>query len=127
MAESSEKSEVILQELKKISKILILINASTIENELSKIANTDARKKMWVLVDGKRMPQDIANMVEVSRRAVSYFLEDMATAGFIEYNPYKPPVRILDYVPPSWLELLTKERKSEEKVEIKSEKEEFHA
>ncbi|MEM2455605.1 MAG: hypothetical protein QXN21_06670 [Candidatus Bathyarchaeia archaeon] len=113
MAESSEKSEVILQELKKISKILILINASTIENELSKIANTDA--------------QDRANMVEVSRRAVSYFLEDMATAGFIEYNPYKPPVRILDYVPPSWLELLTKERKSEEKVEIKSEKEEFHA
>jgi predicted transcriptional regulator len=127
MAESVEKSEAILQELKKISKILVLVNAPTIENELSKIANTDARKKMWVLIDGKRMPQDIANMVGVSGRAVLYFLEDMAAAGFIKYSPREPPQRILDYVPPSWIDLITKERESEEKVENKSEKEESNA
>jgi hypothetical protein len=107
-----------LRELKKISKILTLANASIIENELSKIANTDSRKKMWVLIDGKRMPQDIADMVGVTRRAVTYFLDDAATADFIEYNPYEPPRRIF-YVPPSWIDLIAKERGEEEAAKDK--------
>jgi hypothetical protein len=51
----------------------------------------------------------------------------MAAAGFIKYSPREPPQRILDYVPPSWIDLITKERESEEKVENKSEKEESNA
>jgi len=105
-----------LRELRKISKILTLANASIIEGELSKIAKTDSRKKMWVLIDGKRMPQDIAKMIGVTRRAVTYFLDDAAAAEFIEYDPYEPPRRILDYVPPSWINLVAKERGEEEEV-----------
>jgi len=105
-----------LHELRKISKILTLANASIIEGELSKIAKTDSRKKMWVLIDGKRMPQDIAKMIGVTRRAVTYFLDDAAAAEFIKYNPYEPPRRLLDYVPPSWIDLVTKERGEEEEV-----------
>lgn len=111
-----EKENAILQELKKISKILVLVNAHTIESELSKIATTDTRKKIWVLIDGKRMPQEIADIIGVSKRAVLYFLEDAAAAGFIEYNPREPPKRILDYVPPSWISLVT-EKREEEKEE----------
>ena len=105
-----------LRELKKISKILTLANASIIEGELSKIAKTDSRKKMWVLIDGKRMPQDVADAIGVTRRAVTYFLDDAAAAEFIEYNPYEPPRKILDYVPPSWIDLVAKERGEEGEV-----------
>lgn len=105
-----------LRELKKISKILTLANASTIEGELSKIAKTDSRKKMWVLIDGKRMPPDIAKMIGVTSRAVTYFLDDAAAAEFIQYSPYEPPRRILDYVPPSWIDLVAKERGEEEET-----------
>lgn len=95
-----------LRELKKISKILILANASTIEKELSKIATSDARKKMWVLIDGKRMAKDIASEIGVTQMAVSYFLSAASAAELIEYAPREPPRKIVDYVPPSWIELV---------------------
>ena len=95
-----------LRELRKISKILMLANAPTIEKELSKIATSDVRKKMWVLIDGKRMAKDIANEVGVTQMAVSYFLTAAVAAELIEYAPREPPRKILDYVPPSWIELV---------------------
>ena len=119
MNERSKEDTLTLRELRKISKILILANASVIEKELSEIAKTDSRKKMWVLIDGKRMPQDVADVIGVTRRAVTYFLDDAAVAEFIEYNPYAPPRKILDYVPPSWIELVAKERGEEEALKDK--------
>lgn len=103
--EENDKS-AILRELKKISKILILANVAIIEKELSEIANTDARKKMWVLMDGKRMPKDLAEDTGVTNMAVSKFLRAATRAGFIEYVQREAPSRIWDYVPPSWIELL---------------------
>jgi hypothetical protein len=100
-----------LRELKKISKILLLANAPIIEKELSKIANSDARKKMWVLIDGKRMPKDIAKEVGVTQMAVSYFLTAAAAAEFVEYTQREPPRRIFDYIPPSWIGLVIKQEK----------------
>lgn len=98
------ENDAIISELKAIKKILLLINASRVEEEISKIANTDTRKKMWILIDGKTMPTEIAENVEVTPMAVSYFLNAASTAGLIIYNPREPPVRLIDYVPPSWLE-----------------------
>ena len=97
-------SEPVLRELQKISKILMLANAEIVENELSKIASTEDRKKMWVLIDGQRMPKEIADTVGVTPMAVSYFLSSAVTAGLIEYIQGTPPRRILDYVPPAWIE-----------------------
>jgi hypothetical protein len=99
-----------LRELKKISKILLLANAKVIETELSKIAGSDVRKKMWVLIDGKRAAKDIAKDACVTQMAVSYFLTSASAAEFVEYNKGEPPRRILDYIPPSWIDLVVKEK-----------------
>ena len=99
-------SDSSLRELRKISRILILANASAIEKELTKIATTDDRKRMWVLIDGERMPGDIASEVDVTPMAVSYFLSAGVAAELIEYRRGEPPRRILDYVPPAWIELV---------------------
>lgn len=96
----------VLNELKKISKILLLTNAPLVEKEIEKIANSDARKKMWVLIDGNRTPKQIAEQIGVTASAVRYFLRDAKAAEFIEYGESDAPRRILDYVPPVWIELL---------------------
>lgn len=111
----------ILRELKKISKILLLTNAAVVEEELAKIASTDDRKRMWVLIDGSRMPKDIANEARVTQRAISYFLNAAEAAGLIEYKHGEPPRRVLDYVPASWIELLTPTQTAET-VDNQSEK-----
>jgi len=98
--------EKILNELRKISKLLVLSNAKVIEVELNKIASNDARKKMWVLIDGKKMPKDLAKETRVTAMAVSNFLNAALAGGLIEYAPRQPPIRALDYVPPSWLSLV---------------------
>ena len=104
-----------LAELRKISKILILANAKAIENELSKYATTNERKKVWVLIDGERMSKDIAQLAGIKRRAVDVFLQTLETAELIENPRGKPPRKILDYVPPSWLELVKVEESKEKK------------
>jgi len=99
-------AETTLRELRKISRILILANSVAVERELSKIANTNERKKMWVLMDGTRMPKDLAKEAGLTPMAVSNFLAAGVAAEMIEYERGKPPRRILDYIPPSWIELV---------------------
>lgn len=119
------ETDATLRELRKISKVLMLANASVIEKELSKIATSDARKKMWVLIDSKRMAKDIANEIGVTQMAVSYFLSAAVAAELIEYAPREPPRKILDYVPPSWIELVklptVEEEEKGEQEQIKPE------
>ena len=111
---SSEINELILKELRKISKMFILVHAESIEKELEKIANTDKRKIMWLLIDGKRMSKDIAEVLKVSEEAVNKFLRKLSVAGFATNPKGKPPKRIIDYVPPAWIELLNKLEGGEE-------------
>jgi len=106
---SSEFYQQILDELKKISRLLLLIHGDAIERELSKIATTKERKKMWVLIDGTRMSKEIAEIVGVTPAAVNVFLRQLSEVGLAENPRGKPPRRIIDYVPPSWLELLEEE------------------
>jgi hypothetical protein len=96
----------VLRELKKITKILILSNTRIIEAELEKIVSTNDRKKMWMLIDGNRGPQDIAKQIGITPQAVSKFLLTAKAAELIDYSRNIPPRKILDYVPPSWLELI---------------------
>ena len=101
--------EELLQELQKISKLLTFAYSEKIESELEKVANTNNRKMMWVLIDGIRGAPDIAKELDVSGRAVRDFLNQAKPAGLIDYIRNKPPVKLIDYVPPSWIELLLKE------------------
>lgn len=117
---SSNEDNATLRELRKISKILTLSNATILERELSKIANTNDRKKIWILIDGNRMAKDIAEKIGITARAVRYFLTAAVTAELIEYTEREPPRRILDYIPPSWIELIelpaSEEKKNEKKT-----------
>ena len=61
---------------------------------------------MWVCLDGKRMPKDIADAVKVTPQAVSLFLSAGVASELIEYQRGKPPRRVLDYVPPEWRSLV---------------------
>lgn len=99
-------TEAMLKELKKISKILTLTNASLLEKELEKIVSTNDRKKMWVSIDGHRRQQEIATDAGVTQAAVSYFLSAALAAELIEYPKGEAPYRIIEYVPPAWIELL---------------------
>lgn len=116
-------SDGTLKELKKISKILILSNASVIENELSKVATTNDRKKIWVLIDGLKMPADIAREANTTSMTVSNFLNAGKVADFIDYKKGLPPQRILDYVPPAWIDLVKITGVEEKKVESETKNE----
>ncbi|MCW4002617.1 MAG: LacI family DNA-binding transcriptional regulator [Candidatus Bathyarchaeota archaeon] len=110
----------VLNELKKISKILLLANSEQLDCALGKIADNDTRKKIWVLIDGKRMPKDIAGQVGVSLATVSRFLDSASAADLVIYAAKYPPVKKLDYVPSSWLDLVF--GKTEEELEQKTSK-----
>lgn len=99
-------SDATLRELKVISKILLLSNSQAVKKEIEKICTSDGRKKMWVLTDGKHMPKDMVAEADVSVGAVSTFLNAGVAAGLIQYDRGVPPRRLLDYVPPEWIELL---------------------
>lgn len=88
-----------------ISKILLLANSQAVKKEIEKICSSDARKRMWVLADGTRMPTAMATEAKVIAMAVSTFLNAGEAAGLIDYKRGEPPRRILDYVPPDWIEL----------------------
>jgi hypothetical protein len=109
-----------LRELQKISKILLLVNATKIEQELSKIATTPERKAMWVLMNGKLMPKDIAAQAGSTTASVSRFLNAAIAAGLLEYNKGEPPRRILDYVPPEWVELLKLETEEDSNSQVQT-------
>ena len=95
-----------LAELRKISKILTLVNARVIENELSKFATTPERKKVWVLIDGNRTVDELMKYGGMKRRTVYDFLKILEVVEFIEFPRGKAPKKLLDFVPASWLNLV---------------------
>ncbi len=103
----------VLRELKKISKTLLLVNAQTIERELSKVATTDERRRIWVEIDGKKTTAEIAAAVGVTQRSVQRFLKDAKLVELIDYQGDSVR-RLLDYVPPSWIQLMQSADKGEQ-------------
>lgn len=106
-----------LDELKKIIKILTLAHADAIEKELEKVATSEERKKIWVLMDGNRMSKDIAKEIRIVESSVNKFLKIAATVGLANNPRGKPPYRIIDYIPPSWVELTEPPEENVEKKE----------
>jgi len=99
-------NEKIYNELIAIKSILAFQNTKVIEQNLSEIIKTKPRRLMWVYLDGNRNQKEIAKLVGVQQPAVSKFLNKVKLSGLIEYPQGKAPYRILDYIPPSWLELI---------------------
>jgi hypothetical protein len=105
MTQPESPQDPVLKQLQLITRILTIAHADRVANELAKIATTDDRKKMWILIDGKQMSRDIARKLNVSDRAVNYFLREATLAGFVENPRRKPPAKLIDFTPPSWLPL----------------------
>ena len=99
-------NEHILNELKGIKAILAFSNSKIIEQRLSEIIKTKPRRLMWIYCDGTRSQTEIAELVGVSQPAVSYFLTEAKLAGIVDYSQGKEPFKVLDYVPPAWLDLV---------------------
>jgi hypothetical protein len=107
-----------LNELKKISRLLILANGEAIEKELSNYATTDERKKLWIFIDGEKQPNELSDCSGVKIAAVYNFLKALTSASLIENLHGKPPKKVIEYVPASWLELIKpaeKKQKEENK------------
>lgn len=98
-----------IDELRKISKILTLVNAKTLEIELSKYATTTERRKAWILIDGNNLPEQIGEKAGMKLRSIQEFLKILVDATLIENSRGKPPKRLLEYVPASWVELIKPE------------------
>ena len=101
----------ILKELRNISKILILSNSDRIESQIGKYATTTERKKIWVLIDGKREVNEIAQVIGITKRGVDKFLKVLEDSSMIERPFNKPPTRLVDYVPVEWVELIQTDTK----------------
>ena len=113
-----------LKELEKITKILILVYSDSLEKELSKYATTDERKMVWVLINDKNMPKDMVKLIgsdRIKTRAIHQYLNILENATLIKNPKRKPPKKLIDFVPASWIELLDKVIKIEEKEENENE------
>lgn len=96
----------ILAELKKMNKIILLVNAQKLESELVRYASTEERKKIWVLMDGTREINDLIQGSGLKKTPVYDFLAMLEAAGLIEKSHGRPPRRAIDFVPASWADLL---------------------
>jgi len=101
-----------LKELKKITRILTTVNAEALEKAITKYASTDERKKIWVLIDGTKLPKDMVSKIgNIKQRAIENFLDELEKAQLITNPKRKPAEKLIDYVPPEWIELLEKTKK----------------
>ena len=96
---------------------MIFSNGKRLESHIGKYATTNKRKKIWVLIDGKRQVNDIAQVIGITPRGVNMFLKILEDASLIERPSNKSPIRIADYVPAKWVELLQTVTKPSEQNE----------
>ena len=89
--------------LGEFTRLLTLVNGEALEKELSKYATTNERKRAWILIDGKRTTEEIGQAAGMKLRTIQDFLKTLNNASLTES---RPPKRIIDYVPASWLDLL---------------------
>jgi DNA-binding transcriptional ArsR family regulator len=99
--------ELILNELRKMNKILALSNGSKLELEIAKYATTAERKMIWGLIDGEMQAPQIASRINKTKRSVDHFLQILEDAELLEKRKYgRPPKRTIEFVPAQWTELL---------------------
>ena len=100
----SDKELIIIN--KGIRRILSIAHSEKLDTYLNDVIKTDARKKMWIAINGKNMAFELSQIGNVSLMAVSYFLKILTNAGLIEYEQGKAPIKIISHVPSDWLSLL---------------------
>jgi predicted transcriptional regulator len=92
--------------LKVLRKLIEIQLRGPVKDELSGLASSNERRKMWILSDGTLGTTDISKKAGVSRRAVQYFVQDGLKLGFVRVDKRGYPSRTIDWVPPEWEKLL---------------------
>jgi len=72
--------------------------------DLEKIANTPVRREIWRLCNGDFRTEEIAKKVDISARAVQYFIQDAEKKGLIITPKRGYPKRPdnFDEIPTEW-------------------------
>lgn len=120
MSPDASPGDPVLRQLRTITRVLTLAHAGAIERELSKVASTDVRKRAWVLIDGTRNASEIARLLSQSPRTIQAFIATASSAGFVDAQAGKPVTRLIDYVPPAWLDLAGEPGSTPQAVEPES-------
>lgn len=100
-----ETNSIIIEELKNIRELLEILVRGEINKILEEIATTNERKKIWYLIDGNRSTADIANIINMSQRAVQIFLQKLNQENLIEFEKRGYPIKKYNIVPNEWREL----------------------
>ncbi len=95
--------------LKEISEHLRAIRLLTeiqlrgpVRDELSRLASSLDRRRIWILCDGATTTTEIAKKVGVTNRAVQYFVQDGLKSGLLNVDRRGYPRRTIDWAPPDW-------------------------
>ena len=95
--------EKIIFQLRAINRTLGIAYAEKLDAYLNEVIRTPVRRKMWIALNGTRLPNEIATEVDVSPAAVTYFLKTITNARIVEYIQGQPPRKIIDHIPFEWL------------------------
>lgn len=95
-------AENYLFELRAIKRTLSIAYAEKVDAYLNEVIRTPIRRKMWIALDGERLPIEIATEVGVTPAAVTFFLKTVTNARIIEYVRGQPPRKIIDHIPSDW-------------------------
>lgn len=102
-----------------LKKLKELEMREVVTREIERIASTSVRKKMWVLSDGTKTTDEISRIINVSKRAVQYFVQECLNSGLLGVDKRGYPVRRIEWVPPEWTETaLLKEPSEKETQEV---------
>ena len=96
-------AENYLFELRAIKRTLGIAYTEKIDAYLNEVIRTPTRRKMWIALDGERLPNEIATEVGVTPAAVTFFLKTVTNARIVEYVQGQPPRKIIDHIPSEWL------------------------
>ncbi len=97
-----EMFERLSEQMDVIAKLLLVQNREAVAAAIEDIATTPERKEMWRLIDGTKSPKTISSALNLSERAVHYFIADGKTTGLIAVSDTGAPRRRLDFVPKEW-------------------------
>lgn len=102
-----------------LKKLKELEMREVVTREIERIASTSVRRKMWVLSDGTKTTDEISKIINVSKRAVQYFVQECLNSGLLGVDKRGYPVRRIEWVPPEWTETtLLKEPSEKETHEV---------
>ncbi|MCB2141235.1 hypothetical protein KQH27_00845 [bacterium] len=108
-------NDQIMKELRNIKAVLTFSNSNIIENKLKSIIKTKPRKLIWIHRNENTTQTELAEIAGISQPSVSEFVKIANKARIIDITKKGQPYRVLDYIPPDWLELLEDKNQSVEK------------